>query len=335
MAPRADVPSTITTGKRKRIGQPAGYTGPTSAGARLLGELGDHAARDDDGRHRGVADDLRRARAEEDARERPRRARADHEHVALLPLDVLERFLPALAVADDGLELARLGGQLLDRFERRATRGLDLPHPVREHRVVGHAPDAGGERRAGADGERGDPERRTDTGGDGCGGDHEVVVGAGERRRHARHACVGPRAEAARGDRDRHRRAVQQAAVGAAHRAGDDRARVVMLGHLEQAGRGRARVLDDEAGRHVPRQPLARAVERLVGDVLDLRPPLGVHPRRARRPGGGDDRAHHELVARRAGEHRGQVQDAAPAPVGGEADHVRHDDLPSTAWWRP
>ena len=77
-----------------------------------------------------MLDDLGRARAEEDPRDRPDRAGADHEHVALLPLDVLERLLPALAAPDHGLELPRDRRQVADLVERRPPRRLDLARPI-------------------------------------------------------------------------------------------------------------------------------------------------------------------------------------------------------------
>ena len=81
---------------------------------RLLGELGGGTAGDDDDRDGGVSDDLGRPRAEEDPRDRSDRAGPDDEHVAVSPFDVLERLVPALAVADDGLDLARYRRQVAD-----------------------------------------------------------------------------------------------------------------------------------------------------------------------------------------------------------------------------
>src|ERR1041385_746791 len=68
-----------------------------------LGQLGGAAARHDDDRDRRGAGDLGRARAEEDPREGPDRARAHDEHVAVAPFDILQRLAPVLAGADDRL----------------------------------------------------------------------------------------------------------------------------------------------------------------------------------------------------------------------------------------
>ena len=80
-------------------------------------------------------------------------------------------------------------------------------------------------RRARAHGERGQAQRRADPGGHARGRDHEVLRALGESRRHARHARVRPAAVAARRQRDRDRRAVQQPRRRAAerHRSGAGR----------------------------------------------------------------------------------------------------------------
>jgi hypothetical protein len=94
---------------------------------------------DDDDRHVRVADDPRRARAEEYARGRSAGAGADHEHVAVAPFDVVDRLLPACPVAPHG---GRLAG-----------RHLELVSPPLD--------EVRGERRVNGNGERGDAQRRS------------------------------------------------------------------------------------------------------------------------------------------------------------------------------
>src|SRR4051812_4165592 len=93
---------------------------PTLSALRLLGQLDGGAARNDDGRDGRMADDLGGARTEEHAGHRPEDARADHQHVAVVPLDVLQRLLPGLPVSGDRLDLVRDERELLDLLERLA-----------------------------------------------------------------------------------------------------------------------------------------------------------------------------------------------------------------------
>ena len=108
-------------------------------------------------------------------------------------------------------------------------------------------------------------------------------------------------------------------------RAEHDQRRVVLLGHLEQAGRRGARVVDDERGRDVrraaaraprraPRRPSARAT---AWYSASTRAGPGT-------TGAGTTAHDHQVLAGRAREHAGQVQDGPAAPVGREADDEGH-----------
>ena len=61
---------------------------------------------------------------------RPHGAGADHQHLAVLPLDVLERLLPALPVADDGLERRRDRREVADLIQRGPAGRPDLLGPL-------------------------------------------------------------------------------------------------------------------------------------------------------------------------------------------------------------
>ena len=107
----------------------------------------------------------------------------------------------------------------------------------------------------------------------------------------------------------------------------------MLVGHLQQPGRRGARVVDDELRLDSAGQALARLVERLVGRLREVGLVLGVDARDAGRPRLRDDRAHDEVLARRARQHGGQVQRPRAAPVGGEADGDGHGviSLPASA----
>src|SRR3954465_2214707 len=105
-----------TPGGAARFGPPRAVD---LRGLRLLRELGGRAPRDDDDGDGGVAGDLWAAGAGGNARGRADRARAGDGHVAVLPLDVVERLVPVLALPDGDLELPRDGRQVLDLGERR------------------------------------------------------------------------------------------------------------------------------------------------------------------------------------------------------------------------
>ncbi len=192
-----------------------------------------------------------------EARE-PRKTRAtgptalepDREHVAVLPLDVLERLVPALAVADHGLERRRDRGQVAD--SRPARPGRRPRSPATHCRIMACSASVPTPRScmAAATGRRttrGAARRRRCAATSAAATDE--VVGAPPARRTppspgvTRGVGLGsgsPRGGRATGDRG----AVHQAVAHAAQ------------GHVSE-GAGRGRPDDDEARRRAARRPPA------------------------------------------------------------------------------
>ena len=198
---------------------------------------------------------------------------------------------PALAAPDRRLALRRHDGQLADALEHLAAAPPRSRLPTRgrpSRRPRGPTATVYGARgRTANEASRSVAPTRAATP---AARDHEVVARAAERSRHARHPRAGRGAEAARGERDRDRRAVQQAARRAAERDrarappdGDEPATIrlalVLLGQLEQAGRRRARMVDERRDGDVVGQPLARAGQRVLGRAIERAP--GTRRRRA------------------------------------------------------
>ena len=148
-----------------------------------------------------------------------------------------------------------------------------------EHGVLRAGAERRRVRRPRPDGERRDPERGADAGGDPGRRQDEVVCAFGPavRRRDPSHPARRSASEAPRGQGDRHRRAVHQPVRDAAEgdmpeQAGrrgpeDDEVRVVLLGQLEQPGGGRARVMAHELCLDVVRQVGPGPVEGRVGST--------------------------------------------------------------------
>ena len=163
-----------------------------------------------------------------------------------------------LGVADDGLELPRRRRQVADSIEGRPAGRLDLLDPLLDHGLIGLTSDAGGVGRSRPDGEGADAQRGADPGRDARGGDHEVVgvLVPTERGRHPRDPGGGLAAVPARRHRDRDGGAVHQSVSDAAQRHAPeepgrggphhDEAGRVLFGHLQQADRSGARVVDQQ-----------------------------------------------------------------------------------------
>ncbi len=112
----------------------------------------------------------------------------------------------------------------------------------------------------------------------------------------------------------------------------------MLLGHLQQPGGRRPRVVGDVRGRDLVAQALAGLGERVAGDPGQLVAVLRVDARGAGWPGRGHDGADDERGAGRAGEQRGELQDGSLRAVRGDADDEGHDAAPpraSAEWRRP
>ena len=235
------------------------------------------APRNDEHGDGGVPQDLGRTGTEEDLGDGPELARPDHEHVALVPGDVVERLGPARAPADHRLDRWR-GIEVLDLRRRPRARCLLASSAV--HSLSTSSSESVPSRVVYAG--------RAHTANEAIRSDAPVraaTVAAAMTRSSAPadppYAAVarvtsrpGRAPEPARGEAEGHRRAVHQpvgdaaqgdVAVGAVRgRPEHDHVGAVLLGELEQADRGRPGAVRDERRRHVVGQVLPGAVERLA-----------------------------------------------------------------------
>ena len=255
---------------------------------------------------------------------------------------------PTTASSDGGFS----GRSRISSSASRAARSMSSTH-WRTTVVLGSGPDPGGERCPRAHGEGGQAQRGSDAGGDAGRREHEVVglVGPAERGRHPLHLQAGLAVVAARGEGDRHRRAVHQPVGDAAQRhpaerpgrgrAEHDGARRVALGQLDQSRRAGAGLDHQGRDRDVPLQPGARRVQRLVRRALQVGAVLRVHTGGTRRPRHREDRAEQDVLAARPRQHPREVDLRPAAALGREADDHRHGApssaarrLPSVEWLR-
>ena len=147
-----------------------------SAGPRDPASLTTRAGDDDHG-HRGVAHDLGGPGAQEHAGDRAQGARSDDQHIAVVPVDVLERLSPGGADPDHGLEVARDVWQLADLGEDLLGRLSHLAEPVGQDGVLAVRSEPCRVGRPVPHREGREPQRGAHSGSHGGRCDHEVVSG--------------------------------------------------------------------------------------------------------------------------------------------------------------